>query len=154
MMDVRPWRIEDAPVLSPMIRDFLSASVRRGGDLLSTQKNAQMLFELGVSWAILGMPTLVATHAYDMIVGYIQWGWIPAAFDLRWRTCHALGSYVAAEVRHQGVARMLRDRGREMCLEAGIERIMGPVHLVNQRGIEEFVAQGAWPTTVQMEVLL
>lgn len=150
---IRAWQPFDWPAISGMLAEFLHASVQRGGDVLPTERNVRTLWSIGLGWAAIGQPTLLAEDETG-VLGYVQWGWLDSPFDVRWRTCHALGSYTRTDVRGLGIAGSLRMRAKGMCIEAGIERIVGPVHLSNPRGVAEFIGQGAWPTTVQMELLV
>ena len=150
---MRLWRGEDSEALRPMLRAFLQEWADRGAELLPTENNVSYLLGQGMAWASHGCPTLVAEQDGELLA-YVQWGWISLPLDLRWTTCHALGSYTKPHARHRGIAGRLRQEAKRRCLDAGIERIQGPVHLTNTRGIDEFIQQGAWPTTVQMEVFL
>lgn len=152
-MNIRPWDEGDRPQLLPMIQDSLAVGLERGGDILATPHNAEVMFQLGLAQASTGQPTLCATYG-SLVMGYVMWGWVVLPMDVRYRTCLAGNSYVKAEWRHMGVAGALRQEAKRMCTVAGIERIMGPVHLVNEKGIKEFVSQGAWPTTVYMELVI
>jgi len=149
---IRPWAPGDEAELRGMIGAFLKAGLARGGDLLPTERTIEYLLKLGMDFAAAGQPTLVAVN--DHLLGYIQWGWTELPVDQICRTCQTLGSYVLPEERHNGVARALRFRGLDICREQGIERIVGPMHLTNPRGIREMLEQGAWPIAFQMERLI
>ena len=97
-----------------------------------------------------GDPSLVAIED-EKVVSYIMWGDIGVPMDSKWKTCHALGSYTLADYRHHGIVTALRHRGLEMAIERGYERIIGPMHIVNRKGIHEMEKEGAIPTVIQME---
>ena len=155
-METRSWHAEDRDALIWMIWDFLNVSVERGGDVLPTERNVARMLDNGMRWATAGRPCLVATvDGCGTPVGYVEWGWDePSPFDVRWRTCFAFGTYVMPRFRGHGVARLLRERARAMCDAAGIERIVGPVHLTNPVALADLAWHGWWPTAVQMELMV
>jgi GNAT superfamily N-acetyltransferase len=156
VLHLRSWHVDDHPALLWMVWDFLTAGIERGGDVLPTERNVNRLIQNGQRWADAGRPCLVATvDGGGTPVGYVEWGWDePSPFDVRWRTCFAFGTYVMPRFRGQGVATTLRARARGMCTAAGIERIVGPVHLTNPAALSDLGGQGWWPTAVQMELLV
>jgi len=152
-MDIRPWRATDIPQLIPLLVDALAAGAARGEAIIADEHNATFYAQLGVAQAEGGHPTLCAVDGED-ILGFVMWSWCELPLHVAWKVCFAGNSYVRPDARHRGVANALRQAAGLRCRAAGVERIIGPVHLVNTRGIQEFVRQGAWPTSVQMEVLV
>src|SRR3990167_860035 len=153
-LSIRGWVRDDAVQLRPMVAAFLAAGLNRGGDLLPTARSVEHLIMFGLAFAAAGDPSYVAVDAAGTLLGYIEWGQLALPMDQRWRTCHTFGSFVIPPARHMGIARRLRYAARDRCLDLGIERVIGPVHLMNTDGLKEFIQQGAWPTSMQMEVLL
>ena len=151
---IRPWHEQDQPALQWQILQFLKAQGDRGGDLAATTKNAGLFFQLGLGLAQKGDPTLVATlNAYP--VGWICWGEPVTPFECKWKTCHTFGSYTAPQFRKEGVSMQLRDVAWAMAEQLGYERIIGPVHTSNRRGLKLFKAgYGAKATAVQFEFFL
>lgn len=151
---IRPWDPVDEPVLIPMIEGFLAVQVARGGDMLPTRRNAVEMFKLGCRAAQREQPSLIA-EVDGAIGGWCLWWYYDSGLDLRYRTCIAAGSYTLPAYRHAGIAAHLRKVGLSLCQRDGIERIMGPVHLMNRRALKVFIEEyGAWPVSVTMEVLL
>lgn len=154
MMRIRLWQAIDVDQLHRMISEFLRVGAARGGDVLPSEHNVQVLLSMGLGFADLGQPSLVALDD-DTVLGFIEWGYPPMPFEERWRTCRTYGSFVLPWERHKLVAQNLRDEAFTICRRDGIERIIGPVHMTNERGIREFAEHvGAWAVSVQMEVLL
>ena len=149
---IRAWRAEDETVVCEMLKDFLHAGIARGGDLLPTERNIKFLWGIGIEAAGRGEPCLVFVNGKDPCA-FVLWHYVNGV-DSRWRTCYALGSYTSPDVRSRLIARDLRFAARDICVRDGIERVIGPVHLTNARGLGEFIVQGAWPTAVQMERFL
>lgn len=153
-MEIAPWKAIDAPWIKWAIGEFLRANLDRGGDLLASPRNVDALLQLGLAGASAGDPCLVAVVGGEL-VGYVLWVGVSPILDTRWRTINALGSYTAPGSRSNGVAARLRAEAWDMTRALGYERVIGPVHLSNPRGIQEFVQVfHAWPTTVQMEALV
>jgi len=153
-MEIGPWKAIDATWLKAAIGEFLRANLERGGDLLPTSRNCEVLLRLGLAGAEAGDPCLVAVVGGEP-VGYVLWVGAPPTLDTRYKTINALGSYTAPGSRSNGVAAALRAEAWAMTRALGFERVIGPVHLSNARGIQEFVEVfHAWPTTVQMEALV
>jgi len=154
-LKIRSWEPRDLVQLLPMITEFLQVGHARGGSLLPTRKNALVLYELGIYGAEMGDPCLVLTDL-NQIIAYIEWC-CPASvssFDLAYKTLHTWGAYTLPKWRKKGVSDILRRRGLEMARELGYECVTGPVHTTNERGIQYFCEEGAWPTSIQFEYLL
>jgi len=152
-MVIRSWARRDTNWLRGALRAFLQAGIERGGDLLPTDRNVDALLNLGLLGAERGDPCLVAD---DPLVAFVLWTAPEGSHlvDMRWKTIQAIGSYTEIGERSFGVAGALREAARRMAVDLGYERITGPVHLTNGRGLREFCERGAWPTSVQMELLL
>jgi len=154
LLRLRRWYDWDQHALQWSILQFLKAQEERGGDLAATSKNANLFFQLGLGLAEKGDPTLVAT-INGFPVGWICWGEPETPFEARWKTCHTFGSYTIPQFRHEGVAMQLRDVAWAMAEQLGYERVIGPVHVSNRRGLKLFKAgYGAKATSVQFEFFL
>lgn len=137
-MTIRPWARGDMPALRPMLHDFLEANVAAGGDLEACAPNVEALLELGLRLADAGEPVLVAVADDGGLAGFVMWGELPTPLRLRWRTATAFGSFTWPAYRHQGVAAALRTAAHAICVARGVERVMGPLHRGNRRGVEVF----------------
>lgn len=151
-MDIAPWKDIDRAAIRSMILDFLKAGAERGGDLVPCSENVDALWRLGRQLADAGDPCLVGIVGGEP-VAYVQWGGVNTApFVSRFKTCHTFGSFTQHRHRHHGIAGALRSEALTMARALGYQRIIGPVAFQNQRGMAEFVAQGAWPTHAQWEL--
>lgn len=154
-MIVRPWAAVDVAWLRGAIEAFLAANAARGGDLIVNERNVTTYLQLGMGGALRGDPCLVAILK-EHPVGFVLWVGTPnPPLDSRWKTINALGSYTEPEARSKGVADALRRAAWDMTVAQGYERVHGPMHLSNARGIEEFIhVWDAWPTTCTFEVMV
>lgn len=154
-MALRPWSQDDAPWLRTSLRQFVEANLARGGDFLPTERNIETLLTLGLEGAQAGYPCYIATRD-AMPIAFVLWCPAPGAetLDCRWKTIVAYASFTAPEARGNGVAGALRQGALARTKALGFTRIMGPVALSNEKGMQEFVRQGAWPTHAQWEILL
>jgi hypothetical protein len=152
MIETRLWRSEDQADLAPLLECFLREQV--GGDLLPTARNVELLWQLGLGFAQQLDPCLVA-FAEGQLVGYLEWGAPTVGFECALKTLHTFGAYVVPAQRHARVAVALRAEALVRAVELGYERVVGPVGLQNEPGIQHFIHEyGAWPTTVQFEYRL
>lgn len=126
-IDVRPWRVEDAGQLVPMIRECLEETVAVGADWAPTDRNVDMLLKLGLAWAAAGDPSLVVV-AGDKLVAYTLWGRMPSDLDVVSKTCAAMGTYVAPEYRRKGVSQVIRSHAIALAKRAGYDRILGSTY--------------------------
>lgn len=139
-MEIRHWEEKDKEWLKDSIREFLRAGLERGGDLLDTDKNIEAYLKLGYAAVARGEPCLIAIQD-GFRAGFVFWIGIPnPQLDERWRTIQALGSYTVPNFRSWGIADRLRLSAREMAKKLGFERISGPVHVTNEKGIKVFEA--------------
>lgn len=152
MIKIIPWNETHVPFLTSALRGFFEAGYDRGGDVLPTERNISAFIKLGIGGARRGDPCLVAT-VDDIPAGFVLWvGTEFPVLDSRWKTIQALGSFTEFSFRSRGVADTLRKEALRVTRERGYERILGPVHMSNPRGISEFIFNyDAWPTTVTFE---
>lgn len=154
ILEIRPWRTDDSTWLRTAITDFMKAGEARGGDLLATPRNVDTYLQLGLHGAAAGDPCLVAV-VDGRPVAYVMWIGVPDVVDSRYRSLNAIGSYTLPQWRSQRIAAALREEALRISRARGYERVTGPVHNTNERGIREFVeAYGAWPVATVFELLL
>lgn len=142
-VEIRSWTQADISQLRPMVQGFIVSAIGRGGDIADTPKNVEWFLRKGLECAEAGFPVLVgcvddAIMEEKAIAGYLTWAEIPTPLDARWKTITAYGTYTLPEYRGQGIAGKLRVKAFEMTCDLGYERIVGPIHALNPRGMQEF----------------
>jgi GNAT superfamily N-acetyltransferase len=153
-LQIIPWSSDHESWLRNAIMGFLDAGLERGGELLNTPKNVDAYLGIGLRGAAQGDPCLLAM-VDGKPVAYVMWVGASNLIDLRWKTINAIGSYTDPEHRSKLIASALRDTALRITRERGYEKITGPVQLNNTRGVYEFcVTYGAWPTSVQFDILV
>jgi GNAT superfamily N-acetyltransferase len=122
----RHWSLDDRRVLTGMIEHCLEENFLAGAEMKPSEKNADVLFQLGLHWSQLKQPTYIAEHK-GQPCAYTLWGALPnpMELDMRWKDCAGLGTYVAPWARRQGVASDLRTHALAHAKALGFERVTG-----------------------------
>ena len=156
---IRHWVPNDIVQVQNMIEAFLEKGLERGGDIPPTPKNVRALWDMGVGASQNQDPTYLATID-EKIIAYVQWsGLATTTFELRWRTCFTWGSFTVPGYRSRGIAAQLREKAAVQAKDRGYQRVIGPVHIENPRGIKHFLEEYrgggiAKATAVQFEEFL
>lgn len=158
LITVRPWSLDDAAHLRPLVQAFLEACWDRGGDMEPEPATVDYWLGQGLAHAQRGDPTLLAAVPKpgepDLIVGYVHIALASFPYKVRYRTAFAIGSYVVPAVRRHGIAAILREEAVRIGDALGIQKYSGPVQLTNPRGVQAFIEEWqAWPTAVTMELV-
>lgn len=154
MLTIEPWSQVHASWIRHAISEFFEAGLARGADLLNTPRNVDVYLKIGMQGALKGDPCLLALVDYQP-VAYVLWVGVPDVVDSKYRSVNAIGSYTEPAHRNRTIATALRETALRMCREKGYERVVGPVHNTNTRGLQEFcLTYGAWPVSTNFELLL
>lgn len=154
--EYRLMRPRDEAQLKPLMWEFLQANYERGGEMIPNEKNVELMVAIALKHAEQAQPCLVATVPNPgwidrRIIAYVTWAEVESPFDSRWpKTMNAYGTYTVPEYRSQGIAAKLRRKAFAMAKAMGIQRIVGPVHAVNKRGMEEF--ERAWGAGISTHI--
>lgn len=153
-MHIRFWNEKDQDWLLYAIKKFLEDGLDKNGDLLPTDRNARIYYATGISAVGRGDPCLVCV-VDGVFAGFVYWIGVGNFMDQRWNTIQALGSYTVPEFRSRGVADKLRKEARRIAIEKGYNRIFGPVHFDNKKGLEVFEKEyGAKINSVNFEFII
>lgn len=136
---IRPWRPTDELPVQMQILEMLGEVARDGHVLAPTQANAVRLWNQGLAWSAAGEPTLAAEEG-GQVVAWTLWGPVPEEFDLNYRPCYGLGTYVVPAQRRAGVASTLRARSITCAKERGYEYVVGTAH--SEKGLRSSIAVG------------
>lgn len=151
---IATWLPIDADELRPLIEEFLNEKTGRTADLLPSEFNRERLLEMGMTWASAGFPTLHAV-VDGQIVAVLLWGPLLQQFETKHpNTIWAMGSYTRPEYRGFRIQNALKLRALEISKSLGATRVLGPMRVQNERGIEEMKKFGAEGTLLQMELIL
>ncbi len=122
----RPWRVEDAEALRPMIMDLLVINAAHGADIDPTAKNVEVLLALGRKFSTVGDPTLVACDD-DELVAFTIWGeFVTAPLEMRPpRLCTGVATYVAPGWRGKGISKEIRTEAMQVARARGYGRVKG-----------------------------
>lgn len=147
-LTIRPWRADDAPALRPMIRACLAESFAYGADILPDEENISVLLKIGMAWASMGQPALIAVD--EMPVGYILWGPATGPFRLREKKAIGLGTFVIADRRREGFSVALRKAAMRQLRELGYASLQGVTY--SEAGLRSALAVGFTVTAQNIEV--
>lgn len=140
-------------VLSGMIEDCLRINNESGADMLPTEKNADVLWQMGILAAEKGEPCLVA-QVDSAPVGYTLWCELanPLGLDFERRVLHGLGTYVLPEHRRSGVAKGLRDKAEALAAALGFDKVVGVAY--HEAGLMSVINRGWVGSGVHVEKVL
>lgn len=150
MSEFRHWIEPDRRVLVPQLLDYLRVVHAAGGEMLPTQKNAELFFWWGLERSAAEDPTFVATED-GAIVGWTLWGRTPnpGGADYDGVPCACWGTYVIPARRRSQVATELRSHALRHGVAHGITRFTGVAY--DEAGKRS--AESAWfvPVGTQVE---
>lgn len=152
-MIIRPWAPGDGEAVRAMILDCLRVNAEVGADMLPTDKNAGILWNLGIKWASEGEPTLV--YVMDNApIAYTLWGGLPnpIGIDYRDRICSGLGTYVLPSYRKRGVSVALRAEAERQAKARGYNRVCGVAY--HEAGLVSALRAGFIAVGSQVELRL
>lgn len=148
---VRQWEARDRLALLPFIQDCLAVNHEAGADMLPTERNAFVLWQIGLQAAAKGEPCLVADMAERGIVGYTLWCELPnpLAMDMSTRVLHGLGTYVVPDLRQSGLSNHLRNVAEAQATRLGFGKITGTAY--HDVGLKSVVTRGFQTVGVLVE---